>query len=318
MPYNEYFNYANCVQGGGHYNYYDCEQAHSNYFNQGTHYNYDNHGDWGTCKFHSQYINSCTQSYTNYSDCEMYEDYTNHINYTNPDIGDPITLTWTSPWTGDTLTSTYIAESIEGLKELRDNVEYLSNNKSQQSASVDFDDANDDTFDDTAPINELVLDGSLSGQGNDQHEIETTTGEATIFNINDIIEIFDSADPLNDGNYRVLNIVDGHIIVLDKTYNTLNSAVETGSGTVRNLTTPEKVDDAQFNAIRDSLENLWQAIRAQGAGVGQNAEGDEVLRSEWESLKTQSDALAAYDDPNYSNHVNTTDPHTDYSNYGNA
>lgn len=195
MAYNEHFNYTNCTMSTEYTNYSDiCVTAHSDYADCTTshnnaiddcstsHTNYDNSHDNHTNSFgsntshtshgnyndaHSNYNNlcvtahsdysNCTTSHNNYAnDCSVHSNYVNHVNYANPNTGTPINLTWNSSWF-DSTEETTIHESVNAIKELRDKIKFLSENKGQQ---------------DVPYIGSHVEDGEFDGVGTDYVEDE--------------------------------------------------------------------------------------------------------------------------------------------------
>lgn len=150
MGYAEYFNNDGCSHSYAYTNYLNtCSHLHANYYDCSTrHYDL-----FGSGTYYYNYSN-CSVGYYNVSRGSRHYNYSNLTNYTEYNRGNAIVLSWGTDWTGDTLNSTYIAESIAGLKELRDNMSTLSSWKSQQNATVDvsttspnvgnaeFDDAN--------------------------------------------------------------------------------------------------------------------------------------------------------------------------------
>jgi hypothetical protein len=259
MPYSEYFNYLNCNHSASRYgNYADAlaETSHTDYNN--SHNNHDNSTGVG-CETshtnHSNYLNT-HYDYVNHQ-TGAHSNYSNHTNYSNPNSGAAKSLTWTSPWSGDTLNVTYIAESVNALKQLRDNVRRIATEKSQQNASVDV-----------------------------------STSSSTV-----------GDNQFNDSN----------------------------------PSTHEYVEEQQFDAIRNSLNNLWAVIKgdddATTPGVPDREQSDIIQKSDWELLKTKADDLMEYvDSGDYANTVTftgTTPPpkhqagfgsqtaHTNHSNYMN-
>jgi hypothetical protein len=151
MAYQEYFNYNNACATAYYTQYYNyCSVTHNNYWNCSTHYS--NHANWH--KDHKAYYNytNCAIHYDELSNmCSTYTNYNNLIRYSNPNSGDPVTLSWQSPWSGDNLTSEYLYASIDGMIEVRDKIKWLSTHKGQQNVSdtlIDSADVNDDSFDD--------------------------------------------------------------------------------------------------------------------------------------------------------------------------
>jgi len=255
MGYQEYFNYANCTQQTSYtnygntcftsyYNYSNCEVSSLNYADCETCW-ITSYGKWSYINTYYNYSN-CEVSYTNYPDCEVsynnysndcvtYTNYTNHINYSNPNSGAPITLDWSTPWggwSGDTLPATYIAESINALKQIRYNIRHLEHNKGQHTVTTDTD-----------PASPNVGDPEFDPPG------------------------------------------------------------------------PDYVEDNQWQALKSSLDSLWNAIAGQSSGLPDKFPGDEIFKADWENLKVKTDQLAQYDASaayaNHSNYANFT--HTNYT-----
>ena len=253
--YNEYFNYQNCTQQQSYsnyndqcfttyYNYPDCEVSYHNYKDCETCW-VTSYGAWS---YRNTYYNysDCEVSYHNYTDCETsynnavndcntYTNYANHIDYSNPNSGDPMSLSWESPWGGwnnDDIAADKISESVNAIKQLRHNIKHLSENKSQQNASVDV--------------------------GQDSP------------NVGD-----EELDPPG----------------------------------------PDYVEEKQWDALRDSLENLWQAIASSSSNTPDRSQGDLIKKSDWSLLKQKTDDLAQFDaSSSYSNHVDYSNfSHVDYS-----
>jgi hypothetical protein len=144
-----YYNFTNCSTQ--HLNSNNtCITSHNNY--QNIYVTYGSGQTYVGCSQYSQsycitsyvnFNNTCITTYNNYSDCNTthvnainacntYTNYTNHINYTNPNSGVPISLNWNN-WTADDMNATYIQESIDAIKELRNKIDNLSGIKSQNT-----------------------------------------------------------------------------------------------------------------------------------------------------------------------------------------
>ncbi len=225
MGYSEYFNSDGCGDAYYYANYRNaCGQSYGDYLNCET--SWRNSAGSGT--YYNNYRN-CEESYANHSNRGYHHyNYSNTTTYTNYNTGSALSLSWSPPWSGNSLTSTYIAESVAGLKELRANMLRISNEKSQQSASID-------------------LSTSSPNVGNAE---------------------FDAPGP-------------------------------------------DFVEDNQYDALKDSLDNLWAAIKGDDDATTPEAPvrnaADKILKTDFELLKTKTDALAAYGDTaDYLNHINYT------------
>jgi len=124
MAYSEYFNVAN-PNTGVYYNYadttypkYTCATSHSNYYKGWNCTSYKDHPNTI-----SGYGTACTQSVT----------YANHVNYSNPSTGGYNPGAFISAWSGSTLTSTYITESVDAIKDLRNKIKLLTDFKGQNT-----------------------------------------------------------------------------------------------------------------------------------------------------------------------------------------
>lgn len=121
MAYSEYFD-GPCAHGYGYGDYNnDCNQYHTDWRYCSTHYY--------NVVFEYYYQNYCDgyQTYRNTSnDCLVYFNYTDHVNYTNPVLGAPDTITWGSLWDGDNLQGTYIEDSIGAIKNLNDKIQEVN------------------------------------------------------------------------------------------------------------------------------------------------------------------------------------------------
>jgi len=218
MPYAEYFNYTNCTHSYSRYANYGNAIEETSHTDYGDHHSYHyNKTGIGCATYHNSYgdYHNAHYNYVNHQTNAHYN-YTNHVNYSNPNSGEPMTLSWSPPWLyDDTLAATYISESINAIKQLRNNLRYLSNTKSQQNASVD---------------------------------VSTTSSRC--------------------GDHR--------------------------------FNAGEKIDDDQYDAIKESLDNLWAAIRGDDDGSTPNTSvkniGHVIKKTDWETLKVKLDQLAAYDD----------------------
>lgn len=257
MPYTEYFDV------GTHTNEY------SDYLNQGA--NYTNYLNLGTSYYNASYVDHCSaghyntatrdstyKNYTNYDNYNnaVYDDYAdvcteshydylnvctqgydNHWNYTSTDKGQPIELSWSSPWGGTeelALGATYIAESVDAIKQLRDNMKEIEEKRLHRGTQT--------------PITDLAPDSPNIGDSE-----------------------------LND----------------------------------ENPLTAEKVEDDQFDALRDSLNNLWLSIKKSGdSGIPDKDVGDIVKKENVEGLAKGAINLGEeYTDPTYVNHFDTTYDH---------
>jgi len=159
MPdYAEYLD-GTCDHYSDYHDYSDvCSNTYTNYTNCA----YGNHSDGASATYYSNYSN---QSYKNYSQaysCSEYSDHHDHTDWSPTDKGVAQTLTWNSPWGGTsqnrTLDTTYIMESVEAIKELRDNIFGLTS-KLHYNANIANDMINlpDTEFDDSNPeTNEYI------------------------------------------------------------------------------------------------------------------------------------------------------------------
>ena len=241
MPYSEYFNYDNALHKSIRY---------ANYGNSGaTHTNYSDHHSYhrntyglGCATYHSSYgdYHAAHYNYNNHQTNAHYN-YKNHINYSAANKGVPMNLTWSSPWDGDDISATYIAESIDAIKQLRDKLKFVDEHRSHAETTVDV-----------AP------------------------------------------DSARVGDQRF----------------------QAGS----------KIDDDQYDAIKESLDNLWATIKGDDDSTTPEAPnrdaGDPFKKSDWIYLKQKIDALAEYDDSaDYSNLVSKSKDgtyHTNHYNYWNS
>jgi len=241
MPYSEYFNYNNCNHSYSRYGNYANATGETSHTNYGDHHSYHyNTTGLGCATYHSSYgdYHNAHYNYVNHQAGAHYN-YSNHINYSNPNTGAPMTVNWSDPWSGNNLDALYISESIDAIKQLRDNLKQISTNKSQQNSSVD-------------------LESNSSRVGDQRFEA---------------------------GN---------------------------------------KIDDDQYDAIKESLDNLWSDIKGDDdqstpQASAKNA-GELWRKSDWEFLKQKIDELASYDDSaDYSNTKSTTSgtSHTNHSSYFN-
>lgn len=151
-----YYDYSDCETR--YSNYRDCEVSYSDYKEcKDTYYDYysplDNYcGDTyeDSYKFYGYYSDykDCETSYYNYKDCET--DYNNlandcktKINYTNyseftlTNKGLPLSpaLSWNSSWSGDTLVAEKLTDSISAIKNIRDNIKRLTDEKGLNTVS---------------------------------------------------------------------------------------------------------------------------------------------------------------------------------------
>lgn len=120
--YSEYVNVA-CTHYSDYHNYNNiCSNTYANYANG----SYRNHSDGGSATYHHNYANGAYIQYTNSYSCSVYSDHHDHVNYTLTDKGTAKTLTWSSPWGGvagaRTLDEDYITNSVDAIKQLRDNI----------------------------------------------------------------------------------------------------------------------------------------------------------------------------------------------------
>ena len=221
-----------------YYDYGDCEVSYDDYGDYCL-VSYDDYADYCTVSYYDEptcevsYYDelNCEVSYDNYAnDCSTSYTYTNHVDYSNYDSGSPQSLTWGANWSGDTMVATYISDSINALKEIRDNIELISFNKGQQDVSS----------------------SNVSS--------ETGDSEDSKFNAN------------------------------------------------------EKVDDLQYDAMRNTLEELYTALTGVGAGLEVKDLGDKIKKTEWEALKTKADDLMESYIDSYNNTVSyNIDGYTDYN-----
>lgn len=111
MPYSEYFDTGS--QTNTYTDSYYCSAGHFNTATQGS-------------------------NYYNYTRCD--NTYANHWNYTSTNKGNPISLTWSSPWGGTTgaktLSATYIAESVNAIKQLRDNMKQIEDTRQHRGTTT--------------------------------------------------------------------------------------------------------------------------------------------------------------------------------------
>ena len=65
------------------------------------------------------------------------------------------------------------------------------------------------------------------------------------------------------------------------------------------------------------MRNLWADIRGDADSIPDKGPGDQVVKTDWERLKTKSDDLVEYNDSgDYSNAVSYNDrAHTNHANY---
>ena len=131
MPqYNEYFDEAQTNES-------ECEQyLHPipGYYNyQDFNYSHKNHSDGLGGTGYYNYNDDCTAGYDDVQECTVnliYHDHRNDVNINNgiKTAGD-LEISWSSPWGGiekdRSLESTYIEQSVEGIKQLRDNISKL-------------------------------------------------------------------------------------------------------------------------------------------------------------------------------------------------
>lgn len=132
MAYSEYFDNA-CVDAPIYSNYvdsaeytcaiyYTCAVSHENYYVGFSCTSYSNHSN----------------SYHNHSNvyhayCVTTYGYNNHFNYTNPTTANYDPGAFDSAWSGTALTSTYITESVDAIKDLRNKIKLIANNKGQST-----------------------------------------------------------------------------------------------------------------------------------------------------------------------------------------
>lgn len=232
MAYSEYFDiqidetniYADYVDicPVVYANYVDtCYAGHYNVATAGSHYyNYTNAL---SAEDYTNYTNTCTVSYTN---TWSYQSNDKHADTTAP--------TWTSPWGGSsgarTLSSTYIEESLDAIKALRDQVKALQTRR--ESLYSPF----------------------------------TTDVETSSTRVGDTK--FDDS----------------------------------------NTSTPEYVEDDQYDAIRESISNIWDTIKTGTTMPGDAKDaGDIIKKTDWQQLASNLDNLASTVTPiTYANHFNTT------------
>lgn len=120
--YTEYTNGACSHYADYHQSYYCGTDTYTDYSNGA----YINHSNGGSATYHNNYSNASYRNHYNVTACHNYSDHHNHTNYAMADRGVAITLNWTSPWGGTAgnriLGEDYVTNSIDAIKELRDNI----------------------------------------------------------------------------------------------------------------------------------------------------------------------------------------------------
>lgn len=92
----------------------------------------ETHRDSG-CETHS---NSGYDDYSNCTNaCYVQWTYGNYGNDSAPNRGSPYSVSWGASWSGDALIGTYIADSESGIKELRDKIKSIADNKGRNKVS---------------------------------------------------------------------------------------------------------------------------------------------------------------------------------------
>lgn len=133
MAYSEYFNSGSVNNETVYYNYGNvCGVSHTNTpLCSAGHYNTRGNGS-----NYSNYSNQCTNTYDDVSDYlnAAHSNYVNHFNTSSTDKGLPVhrqsnfPLSW-NQWSGSSgsrAIGTYISESVDAIKELRSNMEKIS------------------------------------------------------------------------------------------------------------------------------------------------------------------------------------------------
>ncbi len=82
------------------------------------------------------------------------------------------------------------------------------------------------------------------------------------------------------------------------------------------------IDDYDHDRIKANLDRLWTAIRndddSSTPGTTAVNAGTEIEKAEWQGIANKVDQLAAYSDPSYINHVNSTSYYNTGSAYANG
>jgi len=236
MAYTEYFNIVNQDDGNDYTNYYNgCSVDYTNYYNRCSagHYNVATRGS-----HYYNYYNKCSVDYTNYTN-RCTHAYRNVWSYKAPDKGtDHTAPSWTSPWGGShgnrTLNVTYIEESVDAIKKLRDELKAFEERR--ENLKVTF----------------------------------TTDLSSTSPRVGD--------DQFNDNNPA----------------------------------TPEKVEDDQYDAIKESIDNLWNKVKGTSSGLPVKNPGEKISKTDLEVMANKLDNMTTTTTASYyANHFNTYYTHRD-------
>lgn len=81
-----------------------------------------------------------------------------------------------------------------------------------------------------------------------------------------------------------------------------------------NPATPEFIEDDQYDALRESIQNLWNTMRADSVPGSDKNPGDKITKADWEQLANNVDTLASSPSiTTYANHFNTVEANADHT-----
>lgn len=195
---NTHSNYADSCTVS-HYNYADsCSVTHSNYANACQTYYTNSHANTCSTSYTNSHNNTCSTSHYNYgnacavsynnliNDCTTHTNYSNHINYSNPDSRNTIALNWDPHFSGNAMVASYFQNSIQALERVRDNINYLNTKKGTQSLSnIPFENPLPSSFNDnnSLTIEEVSAIQFNALRNNLDNLFQTLTGQGSGTNI---------------------------------------------------------------------------------------------------------------------------------------